>query len=201
MTDILKPLLYYVLMLSAFALLIFTIGCSTENPLCSDNYCVSGEIFLRSELLEGEEFSEVNVVESSLIAAFANATPVTPVETTPAPEPETTPDETAPVASSTLSDIVTDVAAGNTTYLNQTVTITGYVAHKGDGGAMVIHTGPSLAGAIAQEAVLWIESFDAPEVLDQYALSTQYEFTITIILIREPEGDTTWRSIWAVLAE
>ena len=28
MTDILKPLLYYVLMLSAFALMIFTIGCA-----------------------------------------------------------------------------------------------------------------------------------------------------------------------------
>ena len=191
MTDILKSLLYYVLMLAAFALMIFTIGCSTENPLCSDNYCVSGEIFLRSQLLEGEEFSEVNVAESNLISAFANATPVTPV----------TPVETAPVVISTLSDIVTDVAAGNTTYLNQNVTITGYVAHKGDDGAMVIHTGPSLAGAIAQGAVLWIESFDAPEVLNQYALNTQYEFTITIILIREPEGDTTWRSIWAVLAE
>ena len=145
-------------------------------------------MFLRSQLLEGEEFSEVNVAESNLIAAFANATPATPVET-------------VPVVSSTLSDIVTDVAAGNTTYLNQTVAITGYVAHKGDGGAMVIHTGSSLAGAIAQGAVLWIESFDAPEVIDQYALNTQYEFTITIILIREPEGDTTWRSIWAVLAE
>ena len=33
MTDILKPLLYYVLMLSAFALMIFTIGCSREPAL------------------------------------------------------------------------------------------------------------------------------------------------------------------------
>jgi hypothetical protein len=178
----------FLLYTAVMALITILLGCSTENPLCSDNYCVSGEIFLRSQLLEGEDFSEVNVAESNLIAAFANATPATPVET-------------APVVSSALSDIVTDVVAGNTTYLNQTVTVTGYVVLKGVGGAMAIHTGPSLAGAIAQGAVLWIESFDAPEVLNQYALNTQYEFTITIILIREPKGDTTWRSIWAVLAE
>ena len=63
--------------------IVFTIGCYTENPICSDNYCVSGEIFLRSELKEGEVFSEINVVESSLIAAIANTTVATPVETTP----------------------------------------------------------------------------------------------------------------------
>ena len=192
----LKSLLFYALMLSAFALMIFTVGCSTENPLCSTTYCVDGEIFLRSQLEEGEEFSEVNVVEQSLLAAFANATPQIPVETTPAPV------ETTPVASPTLSDIVTDFAAGNTTYLNQTVTITGYVAYKDEGGdAMIIHTEPDSAGAAAQGAVLWIESFDAPGALDQYALNTQHEFTITITLIREPEGNRTWRSIWAVLAE
>ena len=192
----LKSLLFYVLMLSAFALMIFTIGCSTENPLCSTTYCVSGEVFLRSELLEGEEFSEIDVVESQLLAAFANATPQTPVEATPAPV------ETMPVASPTLSDIVTDVAAGNTTYLNQTVTITGYVAYKNDAGsAMVIHTEPDAAAATAQGVVFWIESFDAPAVLNQYALNTQHEFTVTIRFIREPQGTVAWRSIWTVLAE
>ena len=59
--------------------IVFTIGCYTENPICSDNYCVSGEIFLRSELKKGEIFSEINVVESSLIAAIANTTVATPV--------------------------------------------------------------------------------------------------------------------------
>ena len=52
------------------------LGCETENPLCSDNYCVSGEIFLRSQLFEDEEFSEVDIVESNFIAAFANTAPV-----------------------------------------------------------------------------------------------------------------------------
>ena len=26
------------------------LGCSSENPICSDNFCVTGEIFLRSEI-------------------------------------------------------------------------------------------------------------------------------------------------------
>ena len=65
-------LLYTVLMV----LIAMLLGCSTENPLCSQNYCVDGEIFLRSQLFEDEEFSEVNIVESDFIAAFANTTPV-----------------------------------------------------------------------------------------------------------------------------
>ena len=79
MTDILKPLLYYVLMLSAFALMIFTIGCSTENPLCSDNYCVEGEIYPRSELVG--DFSPIAVDDSVILATFAGVTPATPIET------------------------------------------------------------------------------------------------------------------------
>ena len=41
------------------ALILLTcIACSTENPLCTDNYCVEGEIFVRSELGD-REFSEL----------------------------------------------------------------------------------------------------------------------------------------------
>ena len=112
-----KSILAYTTIL---ATLILTIGCHTENPLCTDNYCVSGEIFLRSQLLEGEEFSEIDVAESQLLAAFANATPQTPVQTLP---------DTVETDVS-LSDIIADVAAGNTTYLNQTVTITAFVVWK-----------------------------------------------------------------------
>ena len=71
----------YTFSLILSAILIFSIGCHTENPICSDNYCVSGEIFLRSQLLEGEEYSEIDIVESDLIASFAGATP-RPIDTT-----------------------------------------------------------------------------------------------------------------------
>ena len=82
MTDILKPLLYYVLMLSAFALMIFTFGCNTENPLCTDNYCVEGEIYPRSELVG--DFSPIAVDDSIILAALVGVP--TPVEIeTPVP--------------------------------------------------------------------------------------------------------------------
>ena len=34
--------------------LMLTIGCSTENPLCTDNYCVEGEIYPRAWLDSNE---------------------------------------------------------------------------------------------------------------------------------------------------
>ena len=33
-----------------FALLILTIGCSTENPICGDTICIDGEVFLNPNL-------------------------------------------------------------------------------------------------------------------------------------------------------
>lgn len=56
-------------------LLIFTtlismvLGCSTENPLCTDNYCVEGKIYLKSDLAEDASFDELpgTVNEETLI--------------------------------------------------------------------------------------------------------------------------------------
>ena len=73
----LKSLLFYVLMLSAFALMIFTIGCSTENPLCSTNYCVEGEVFAKSDLEDGQAYDDLpaSVSEQSLIDLISIKTP------------------------------------------------------------------------------------------------------------------------------
>ena len=46
MKSILKP----AVMLIVFAILILTIGCSAENPICTTNFCAVGEVFPRSEL-------------------------------------------------------------------------------------------------------------------------------------------------------
>lgn len=35
------------------------IGCESENPICSPSYCVTGEIFLRSELEANQHFTEL----------------------------------------------------------------------------------------------------------------------------------------------
>ena len=197
MTDILKSVLFYVLMLSAFALMIFTIGCSTENPLCSTTYCVDGEIFLRSQLLEGEEFSEVNVVEQSLIAAFANttpATPATPVAVTPA----------LPITDVSLADIIADAAAGNTTYIDQTVTITGYVVWKSDAGtSMVIYETNNFLASGAESAAFFISTkvADDPVELANYVVGVSYTFTVYIYGILPPNENRNRYAIGATLAE
>lgn len=59
------------------AILTFSIGCSTENPICSDNFCVQGVIFPKSELFEDEEFDTLpnHFTEQSLINLFTVKTP------------------------------------------------------------------------------------------------------------------------------
>ena len=50
-------------------LLILTIGCSTENPLCTTSYCVEGELFLKSELDDAASFDDLpaSVTEETLV--------------------------------------------------------------------------------------------------------------------------------------
>lgn len=44
--------------LVAMLMIVFA-GCGTDNPVCSPTYCVTGEVFLRSELEEGQAFEEL----------------------------------------------------------------------------------------------------------------------------------------------
>ena len=56
---------------------VFSLGCSTENPLCSTNYCVVGEIFEKSDLEQGQAYDDLpaNISEQSLISLFSIQTP------------------------------------------------------------------------------------------------------------------------------
>ena len=49
--------------------IVFTLGCSTENPLCSDTYCIEGEIYLKSDLEADATFDTLpgTVSEETLI--------------------------------------------------------------------------------------------------------------------------------------
>ena len=58
------------------------VGCETQNPICTENFCVTGEVFPRSALGD-REFSEVDVDDSRLLAALAGIPePTTPVDET-----------------------------------------------------------------------------------------------------------------------
>ena len=89
--------------------LLFTLGCSTENPLCTDNYCIEGEIYPRSELVG--EFSELAIDDSVILATLVTGT--TPVETTPA----------EPADSVSFDAIVADAAADGTAYIEKNIKV------------------------------------------------------------------------------
>ena len=54
--------------LTVFAV-VFTMGCETTNPICSDTYCLEGKIYLKSELAEDATFDELpgTVSEETLV--------------------------------------------------------------------------------------------------------------------------------------
>ena len=58
-------------------LLLSLFGCSTENPLCTDNYCVVGEVFAKSNLEDGQAYDDLpaSVSEQSLIDLISIKTP------------------------------------------------------------------------------------------------------------------------------
>ena len=176
-------------------LLAFLLGCSTENPLCTDNYCVTGEIFLRSQLLEDEAFSEIAVNESSLIASFANTDfrTVEPLETTDDP-----PD------SNLLMAIIEDVSENgvDSQYNGQTVTVSGTVVWKSEPGTgIVIYKDTHLDAAYEGSAIFFIFGKEQGDLLDQYTLENDYTFTVRIGSILPPKDGEEFYSIAGFLAE
>ena len=187
MTDILKSVFYYALMLSAFALMIFTIGCNTENPLCTDNYCVEGQIYPRSEL-DGD-FSLLAVDDSVILATFAGVTPATPIEI--APEPATN--------QVSVANIVSDVVANgvDSEYVGQTVTLTATVRFNfvDDGnGSITLATGN-------RNIAFFVTDFVNPNSLANYAEGSTYEFTLFIEEVAPSTSNPDKTNIWSNEAE
>ena len=92
-------------------ILIFCFGCNTENPLCTDNYCVEGEIYPRAWLDTSEDFETISVDDAAILNAIVGTTPAPPTLT----------------ATPTLSEVVAHVAAGGRDCIDETYTLTGVV--------------------------------------------------------------------------
>ena len=166
-------------------LLLTVIGCSAENPLCTDNYCVTGEIFPRSDLEIGAKFSEVAIDDSQLFAVLAG---VTSVEAT-TDKPTTTEENTV-----TLADIVSDVADGGTTYLEQTVTITATVRFKLTTGSITLVTD-------SDDVSFFVTTYDDPDRFSDLEEGTAYIFTLYIRDIDPPASVFGRYNIWSNLPE
>ena len=61
--------------LTLFLLFSF-LGCETINPLCTENYCVEGEIYPKSELRVGAKYGELPIDDAVIFATLARTPPV-----------------------------------------------------------------------------------------------------------------------------
>ena len=130
----------YTLSLILTVILIFSIGCNAENPICSTNFCAIGEVFPRSELDDNQPYSEVDIDDSVIFATLIGGT--TPVETIQPPAKTTpVPVETNKVVNTTIAAIVNDTASGNKNFEGKLVELTATVRWiSGDSGAFAFDT-------------------------------------------------------------
>ena len=281
MNYILNRFIIYSVMLLILAMIVILFGCEAQNPICSDNFCVVGEIFPRSELEENQEFSEVDVDDRQILAVLiATSPPTTQPDTeitltdivadvatggiryvgrivtiTATVDATATTDtvryivlvtnnvdvtffvnvygdldtplsyidgnsytftvyindvkeaqiapglkniwtyEIGPKTEATLSDILSDVEAGKTTYLHHIATVTGIVIWKSSSGnSIVISDDGNL-----EDVAFFVSSVGDPDKLLVYEIGSTYTFTVFIEIIAEHETDPTKTNIWASL--
>ena len=166
--------------LSLFIIVVISmLGCSAENPICSTNFCAVGEVFPRSELEDGQTFSEVDIDDSVIFATLVAGT--TPVETTP-------------IDSITLADIVADAAAGNKSYVGKVVTIKASVdsdtSEFTNNDAITLITNN-------EDVVFYVGSRETPQHLANYEKGKSYTFSLFIRAVDPPEEFFPEYAIWS----
>ena len=166
---------------------VFTLGCSAENPICSTNFCAMGEVFPRSELEAGTEFSEVDIDDSVILATLVGG--ATSVETTPV---ETIADDAV-----TLADIVNDVAVNgvNSTYKGQTVKITAPVRYV-FAATETRNTGVTLA-TLNENISFFVNDNDEVDDLAHLGTGTTYTFRLLIENVQTSSSDAEKTNIWS----
>lgn len=175
----------YSIPLFCLAMFISLLGCEARNPVCSDNFCVVGEVFARSELQENQEFSEVDVDDSVIFATLLGTT--TPVERIPV-ETEPTADDVVP-----LADIVADVASGGTRYSGKIITITAEVQAD-----VSTFTDRDAITLITNNENVWffVHSSETPARLANYEVGKTYTFNLFVLQVIPPEVLSPEYKIW-----
>ena len=175
----------FLIVMLAFAFFVCCIafaGCSTENPICSTNFCAVGEVFPRSDLSDDQLFSEVDVDDSVIFATLIGGTPVVTVPV----EPDR---QTTPADSATLAGIVNDVSAGGTRYSNKIVTITGTIKSVFESGTRTLITNN-------EDVTFYVGNRTDPSLLDRYEKGRAYTLTLYIAGISAPSENFDWYSVW-----
>lgn len=152
-------------------------GCEAVNPICSENFCVVGEVFPRSEI-GNREFSEVDVNDSQILAILLATPQQRPIE---------------PEAEVTIADIISDVANGDTQYIGKTVILTATVH------ANLTDTGQEAITLLTNKEKInfFVTSFNETRSLANYEEGNSYTFTLFIKDIRESTTTPGITNIWS----
>lgn len=153
--------------------LAFSIGCSTENPLCTDSYCIEGNAYPRSDLRSDEEVSELAIHSPFLYETIEDSIPDPPALDTP----------------STVADIVSYVELGGRDCIGHTYTLTGTVRFKLENSLTLVTDHDRIS--------FFVTAFDTPESLMGYAEGERYTFTLYIREIRRGIYDRRDVDIWS----
>ena len=165
------------------------LGCTAENPVCSESFCVIGEIFPRTDLedLEYSEFSEVDVDDARIIAVLTGTeTLTTPEEPT---RPRAVPSEPE-VSRVNLEDIVINTLGGGRAYVGKIVYVKAKLqVPRLPGQQLRVRTGTSVR--------FYIDDSGNPARIEDPVKNWEYELVIRIKDISSPINDEeNYYTIW-----
>ena len=166
-------LIYTVLIVSIAIFL----GCETQNPLCTETYCVEGEIFPRSDLYEDDEVSDLAIDSPLLIAVLNNSIPDPPAIGTP----------------TTAKDIVSYVALGGRDCIGNTYSLEGTVEFELNESVTLITGNDKIS--------FFVSSRENPELLEKYNSGETYTFKLNIRSIKRSTRFGVQTNIWSDLVE
>lgn len=152
----------------------FTIGCETDNPLCTDNFCVTGEVFAKEDLADDQAYDELEIDDGVVLDVIAEN--VGNIEVTVIrPEDTDLGQRAIPI-----SDVVSDVEDGGVTYLGETVVVQATVSFKLLPGTFMLET--------ANDGVnFYLSSPERTDVVDAEE-GKEYYFEVRIREIESERG-------------
>ena len=179
----------FLLLTLVMVLITILFGCESQNPICSENFCLEGEIFPRSEI-GNREFSEVDIDDAVIFATFANTTLTTPA-TEPIPvDIDPTPKEG--ITKTTIATIVSDTLAGGTRFEGTLVELTGtvdWIAEDDD--ALTFKTNNP-------DIDLFVRAYgDLAEGTFKNAFTTGETYTVQLYIEAQEFGGTFGNNVWS----
>ena len=166
------------------------LGCTAENPVCSENFCVIGEIFPRTDLEDSEysEFSEVDVNDARIIAVLTGTETLTTPEEPTRPRAEPSEPEVSRV---NLEDIVVNALGGGRDYVGKIVYVKAkFQVPRLPGQQLRVRTGTSVRFYID-------DSGNSAHIQDPIK-NWEYDLVIRIRDISSPINDEeNYYTIWA----